>query len=77
MENFRAPEKFRAQGTGSECPCDSQGLCTVQTSELGYTRLNFTVLEDESNPEDSLYFRKNYKVVEIILCKREAKRTIF
>ena len=26
MENFRVPQKFRAQGTGPECPCSSQGL---------------------------------------------------
>ena len=26
MKKFRAPRKFRAQGTGPECPCDSQGL---------------------------------------------------
>ena len=26
MDNFRAPQKFRAQDTGPECPCDSQGL---------------------------------------------------
>ena len=26
MENFHAPYKFHAQGTGPECPCDCQGL---------------------------------------------------
>ena len=30
MENFCVPQKFRAQGTGPECPCDNQGLLVIK-----------------------------------------------
>ena len=34
MENFRAPQKFCAQGAGPECLCDSQILTKMENECL-------------------------------------------
>ena len=56
MKKFRAPQKFRAQGTGPECPCNSQGLVIPKGLKKG--GLNFSCditpdLEKESSVNKS------------------------